>query len=228
MLLHPRTPGQASAWTPVTWTIAAVAIAGAVLEHAAGEALSRAGPSPAWAEAVADWAARARLYPDEALFEPWQPWSHVLVQEGWWQLAAGVLGLLASAGVLEGELGGAALAILLIVSLPLAAAGTVLGGGEPGLSTLVIACFAAALARRPFLQLRWGLSYYAITEVGHVPLLRMPLALAAAIYLSSELWRCHFHQITPPALGWLGAAAAGACLGVVSRRLLPPLAEADG
>ncbi len=226
MLLHASAEGrEAPAFTPAASAICALAAALAVLEHIAIELLMRPLSPPHWAERIADAVAAMRVEPDLALFEPWQPWSHVLVQEGWWQLGAGVVGLLAVGGALEAELGLAATLIAVVLVLPIAAIGAMIEGSEPGISDLVVGLGAVALARLPGLAVRWRLSYYAISEVGSLRLFRMPLALVLALYIAQELRRCHLHHAQPPSLAWLGAAAVGAAIGVVSRRLVPPEAH---
>jgi membrane associated rhomboid family serine protease len=223
-MLHPTTSRRAGeGLAPATLALLALVVAAFLLQLFASHAMLRpGGDAPRWAMMTADVAAQARLSSDPALFEPWQPWSHVLVQEGWWQLVASVLGLMAAGVAIEGELGGAALAIACLAVLPLAAAGGVLGGGEPGAGTLVLGLLAVALARRPRVRSRWGVSYYAVTEVGHLHLLSAPLWLLGGLFLVQELARCLVHQAQPPLLAWLGALAGGAALGALSRKLLPP------
>ncbi len=223
MLLHASADGrEAPAFTPAATAIAAVACVLAVIEHIASALQARPLSPPHWAEHIIALDAYLRMVPDLALFEPWQLWSHALVQTGWWQLCAGVIGLLAVGGALESEIGIGSTLLAAATVLPLSTIGAVLEDSEPGLSSLVVGLGAVVLAREPWLRVRWRLSYYAITEVGSLRLLRMPLTLMLALYLAQELVRCHLQRAATPSLAWLGAAAMGAAVGIVSRRLLPP------
>ncbi len=175
--------------------------------------------------AIATTAAEAHLDHDTALFEPWQPWTHVLVQQGWWQLAGGLLAVMAAGFSIEGELGGPALMIACLAVLPLAAAGGVIASEDPGISSLALGLLLVVLGRAPRSSCRWGLSYYAITEIGHLPLCSVPMWLLALIYLVQEAVRCLVQGGHLPLLAWFGAIVAGLTIGVVSRRLLPPASQ---
>jgi membrane associated rhomboid family serine protease len=211
-------------------TIVALALSACALERLAGWSLAHHGPlGERLSRELVGAAASARLYPEHELFAPWQPWTASLIAAGWWQtlLAGGVVAFVG--GSLEAELGGLALVSAALALAPLAAVGSLLSGGEVGLSGLACALLGMALARRPHARVRWGFSYYAIVEVGHVPLFRTGLADIAALYLALELLRCvlQSHGSPPGATAapwgaWLAGGAAGVALGWLSRRLRPP------
>jgi membrane associated rhomboid family serine protease len=223
MLLHPTAvDGPAPRRAPAAWSLAALALVACALEHLAGWSIAHHGPlGERAARAISEAAADGRLYRDDRLFEPWQPWSYALLQEGWWQLGGALAVVLLVGRALEAELGTAALIAGALAITPLGGIGALIGIGEPGLGALACGLFGLALARRPAARVRWGLSYYAIVEVGHVPLFRMRLAEVATLYVASDLLRCWLHRTPVPATGYLAAAFAGAALGLVSRKLRP-------
>jgi membrane associated rhomboid family serine protease len=201
-----------------TWSLTAVVVLAFLAERLAGWSLMHHGPLPEQLSlVVVDLAADGRIYQDPMLFEPWQPWTQVLLQGGWWQLLAGVQVLILVGGALEAELGWKAMLAACLAVLPVSALGAVLFGGEPALTGLDCGLMAMLLARAPRTRIRWGLSYFLFTEVGHVRLFTMGLIAMTALYIAQELLRLWLQGQVVPSGAWALAMISGAALGFSTR-----------
>jgi len=203
-----------------TWALAAVLVLAFLAEHLAGWSLVHHGPLPESPSLVlAGLAADGRIYQDPVLFEPWQPWTQVLLQGGWWQLLAGLQVLILVGAALEAELGWAAMLAACLAVLPVSALGAVLFGGEPALTGLNCGLLAMLIARAPGTRIRWGLTYFLFTEIGHLRLFTMGVVSMAALYLAQEVVRLWVQHLAMPLGAWVLAMSAGAALGLSTRWL---------
>ena len=128
------------------------------------------------------------------------------------------MALLLAGRAVERELGAAALIAAALTLAPISGTAAILLGGEPGLGGVAVGLLALMLCRRPRARVHWGLSYYAVTVVGHVPLFSLALTDVAAAFLAQEAARCLIQHQAAPWGSWLAVGLAGAALGFGSRR----------
>ncbi len=228
LLVHPvaiETTPASTAGARVLWATWAIALAVAMAfacDRLAAWSLTHGGPLNENAARTCSLAvASARLYPQPELFSPWEPWSYPLVHDGWWHLLADLAALLLVGSALERRLGSTALVATALTIAPIVGAAAIITRSEPGLSGVVCGWFALLLARDSHAQVRWAMSYYAITVVGQVPLVRVPLAVVFALFLAQEGTRLAWTHHGSPWAWWGAAIIAGAALGHASRRLQP-------
>jgi membrane associated rhomboid family serine protease len=224
MLIHPLgvegQPGLRGAWC--SWALVALLALSFALEHLAVWSVTHQGPLPMDASLfLVSRVADARISQDASLFEPWQPWTQVLMQEGYWQLLAALPVLLVLAAALEADLGWAAMLSGCLAIMPVSALGAVAYLGEPGAGGLICGLFSMLLARRPRARVPWVLSYYAVLEVGRLRLGSTPVWLLGALFVIQDLLRCLLHHQPPPLLSWALAGVVGAALGFSSRWIRP-------
>ena len=115
--------------------------------------------------------ASARLYsdPSQALFEPWQAWSWILVHDTWWGLGLGLTVFWVFAGGLERRLGSALFCLALVVFAPMTIALHLVSGvavPDLGLVPVAAACAGAVFALAPRAGVRWELWWWMIWLVG--------------------------------------------------------------
>jgi hypothetical protein len=181
--------------------------------HAAGDSGTRL---------LAAAGAALRLYGDDRLWHPWQPWSAALLADGWWGLVAALWTLLVPAAALERSHGPAVLAALAAVLAALGSAAYLASGAGPldgpGCDPLALGLAAAAAAALPGERLRWGVAWYAVVAVGWRELARTPLALGAALLLGQAA--AHAVAAGRPLFPVLLALALCGAAGSLAGRLL--------
>ncbi len=229
LLVHPTdidgAPAAASpprrAWA--TWAVAGLAASAFVVDRVACWSLEHGGRliGERAGRAITLAVASSRCYRDADRFQPWQPWTSALIHDGWWQLLAGLAAFLVAGRAVERELGAAALVTAILTLAPISGTAAILLGGDPGIGGVAVGLLALMLCRRPRARVQWGVSYYAVTVVGHVPLFSLALTDVIAGFLAQDAARCLIHHQATPWASWLAAGLAGAALGFGSRRYGP-------
>lgn len=224
----PGAPEALPRATPATWSAIAALATLFLLERLALAAVAHGWPLPAGPVAGALWwSASAKLYPDPALFAPWQLWSHALVQAGWWQAVAVLVAIGLAGRAIERWIGSGATALLLAVLAPLAAAVHLLRPGAApvvGGAGVAAGLLGAAWALFPTHRVRGALLYYLVVVVGAVRF-HLGLRLVVLLFVAQELFRLRLADPHAAALDLgadvlLAGLVAGLLLGLALRRFL--------
>jgi membrane associated rhomboid family serine protease len=208
---------------PVTWTLMMVIAAVFIGHTVAVAALDHHWRFIPGALITADihLTASWRLYSDPALFEPWQIWTCILLQDGWWEFIAAALILWSVGRSLELSIGSARMigALLAITGLAAAAHLVVARGhgtsiGAHGLVAGLIGMAWALFARG---QVRCVAGYWLIVIVGVIRF-DLGMSLFALIAVAQDLVRLSLaHDLWGVDTAIAGLAIGGA-LGALMRR----------
>jgi membrane associated rhomboid family serine protease len=225
--LEPRDGDRQTRSTPVVWTWLALVLALFTIErlvmidHDLGLGMLPRELFAGVTFVVASWS----LYSDPALFDLWQLWTHVLVHPSVWLLALEVALMLVVGRAVERAMGSLTLAACLASLAPLAGISTllvgppeVMAGGLP----LLLGVLGLGLGRFPGASVRWGVAYWAVVVVGHVPLFVLPLRTMAIVVLILSVWLAPVHATVVTAVASVVVLLAGAGLGAASRRFVQP------
>lgn len=163
---------------------------------------------------LASWS----LYADPALFEPWQLWSHALVHDGWLMPLLNLALVVALGRPLERLLGsvtfgGATLLLVAVSGLVFLALDH--QGYHVGAGGLVSGLCGLGWALTPRGAVRFGLAYWAVIMVGHVPLFTVGLRSLILVYLVIDLWSVPLEQAMTTITVDVAALLAGFLFGLL-------------
>lgn len=208
--------------TPVVWMWLALVLAVFAVErlvaidHDLGLGLFPPGLFAGVTFTIASWT----LYGDPALFDLWQPWSHLLVHPRWWLLAVEVVLMLAIGRALERVLAPTLFIAVLGCLAPLGGVLLVLLAGQPfhaGGLPLMAGLLGVAIGRLPKAQVRCDLVWWLVVAVGSRPLFRLPVHTLLILLLVFVLVTAAPHEASATALVTALVSGIGIGLGALIR-----------